>query len=98
MWTGFARFILLNEKRPNGFSRPRGRLTSKKIKIPNKEFSPSPAPIEFSQLAFPTTVLLNDDRSDFAQEERLDLPLWTLIRAICVVVDEDPFPEDPVGK
>ena len=29
-----------------------------------------------------------DDRTDFAQEERLDLPYWTMILAICVVVDE----------
>ena len=32
-------------------------------------------------------VLLKDDRTDFAQEERLDLPYWTMIWAICVLVD-----------
>ena len=34
------------------------------------------------------TSLPKDDRTDFAQEERLDLPYWTMIQAICVVVDE----------
>ena len=34
------------------------------------------------------TVLQKDDRTDFAQEERLGLPYWTMIFAICVVVDE----------
>ena len=32
-------------------------------------------------------VLLKDDRTDFAQEERLDLPYWSMIWAICVLVD-----------
>ena len=53
---------------------------------PNLEFSPSDVSIGFSQIAFPTTVLLKDDRTDFVQEERLNLPYWTMI--ICVVVDE----------
>ena len=38
----------------------------------------------FSQIAFPMTVLPKDDRTDFA----LGLPYWTMILAICVVVDE----------
>ena len=42
---------------------------------------------ELSQIAFPTIVLPKDDRTDFVQEERLDLPYWTMIWAICVVVD-----------
>ena len=41
-----------------------------------------------SQIAFPITVLPKDDRTDFAQEERLGLPYWTMILATCVVVDE----------
>ena len=56
--------------------------------IPNLEFSPSHVSIRFSQIAFPTTVLPQDDRTDSAQEEHLGLPFWTMIWAICVVVDE----------
>ena len=39
--------------------------------IPNLEFSPSHVSIRFSQIAFPTIVLLKDDRTDSAQEEQL---------------------------
>ena len=56
--------------------------------IPNLEFSPSHVLIGFSQIAFPIIVLPKDDHTDFVQEERLDLPYWTMILAICVVVDE----------
>ena len=52
--------------------------------IPNLEFSPSHVSIGFSQIAFPITVLPKDDRTDFAQEEHLGLPYWTMILAICV--------------
>ena len=34
------------------------------------------------------TVLPKDDHTDFVQEQRLDLPYWTMILATCVVVDE----------
>ena len=47
--------------------------------IPNLEFSPSHVSIGFSQIAFPITVLPKDDRTDFAQEERLDLRYWTIL-------------------
>ena len=30
---------------------------------------------------------MQDDRTDFAQEQRLDLPYWTMTYAICVSVD-----------
>ena len=43
------------------------------------EFSPSHVSIGFSQIAFPTTVLPKDDRTDFAQEERLDLPYCVIL-------------------
>ena len=33
------------------------------------------------------TVLPKDDRTDFAQEEQPDLPYWTMILAICALVD-----------
>ena len=39
--------------------------------------------IGFSQIAFPITVLPKDDHTDFAQEEQLGLPYWTMILAIC---------------
>ena len=37
-------------------------------------------------------VVPKDDRTDFVQEERLGLPYWTMILAICVVVDESKCP------
>ena len=43
--------------------------------------------MELSRIAFAITVLQKDDRTDFAQEERLDLPYWTMIWATCVLVD-----------
>ena len=55
--------------------------------IPNLEFSPIHVSIGLSQIAVPTTVLLKDDRTDSFQEERLGLPYWTMILAICVVED-----------
>ena len=36
-------------------------------------------------------VLVSDDRTDFAQQERLDLPYWTMILSICVVVDASKY-------
>ena len=59
-----------------------------RISIPNWKPSPNRAAIGFSQIAFPITVLPKDDRTDSAQEERLGLPHWTMVEAICVVVDE----------
>ena len=38
-------------------------------------------------MAFPITVLPKDDHTDFAQEERLGLPHWIMMLAICVLVD-----------
>ena len=52
------------------------------------EFSPIHVSIGFSQIAFPIIVLPKDDRTNSAQEEQLGLPYWTMILAICVVVDE----------
>ena len=65
---------------------PFSRCTNRDI--PNLEFSPSRVSIGFSQIAFLITVLPKDDHTDFAQEERLDLPYWTMILATCIVVDE----------
>ena len=43
--------------------------------IPNLELFPNRVP----RMAFPFRVLPEDDRTDFAQEERVDLPYWTMI-------------------
>ena len=66
--------------------------------ILNLEFSPSHVSIGFSQIAFPKTVLLKDDRADSVQEERLGLPYWTMILAICVVVDESKCLDTPISE
>ena len=55
---------------------------------PNLELFPNRVPIELSRIAIPMISLPEDDRTDFAQEERLDLPYWTMMLAICVLVDE----------
>ena len=64
--------------------------------ILNLEFSPSHAAIGFSQIAFPTTVLPKGDRINSLQEEQLGLPYWTMILAICVVVDESKCLDIPI--
>ena len=66
-----------------------------RISIPNWNPSPNRAAKGFSQIAFPTTVLPKDDRTDFAQEE-LDLPYWSMVQAICVVVDESQCLDTPI--
>ena len=63
---------------------PFSRCTNKHSQL---ETVSNRVPIELSQIAFPTKVLPKDDRTDFAWEERPDLPCWTVIYAICVVVD-----------
>ena len=64
--------------------------------IPNLEFSPSHVLIGFSQIAFLMIVLPKDDRTDSAQEEQLGLPCWTMILAICVVVDKSKCLDTPI--
>ena len=66
--------------------------------IPNWKLSPNRFPIGFSQIAFPITVLPKDDHTDFAQKERLGLPYWTMIWAICVVVDESKCLDIPIWE
>ena len=63
---------------------------------PNWKPSPNRATIGFPQVAFPTIVLPKDDRTDSAQEERLGLPYWTMILAICVFVDESKCLDTPI--
>ena len=64
--------------------------------IPNLEFSSSHVSKRFAQIAFPTIVLPKDDRTISLQEERLGLPYWTMILAICVVVDESKCLDTPI--
>ena len=63
---------------------PFSRFTNKHSQF--KTF-PNRVPIELSRVAFPTIVLPEDDRTDFAQEEQLGLPSWTVTWAICASVD-----------
>ena len=71
---------------------------SKCLDTPILEFSPSHASIVSSQIAFPIIVLPKDDHIDFAQEERLGLPYWTMISAICVVVNESKCLDIPIWE
>ena len=66
--------------------------------IHNLEFSPSHVSIGFSQIAFLTIVLPKDDRTDSVQEERLGLLYWTMILAICVVVNESKCLDIPIWE
>ena len=67
-----------------------------RISIPNWKPSPNRTSIGVSQNAFPIAVLPKDDRKDFAQEERLDLPYWTTILAISAAVDESKCLDIPI--
>ena len=53
-------------------------------------------PIELPQIAFLTIVLPEGDRTNSFREERPDLPYWTMILAICVVVDESKCLDTPI--
>ena len=66
--------------------------------IPNLEPSPSHVSIGFSQIAFPIIVLPKDDHTDLVQEERLGLPYWTMILAICVEEDESKCLDIPIWQ
>ena len=69
-----------------------------RISIPSWKPSPNRTSIGFSQIAFPITVLPKDDLKDFAQEERLGLPYWTMILATRVVVDESKWLDIPIWE
>ena len=64
--------------------------------IPNWKLSPNHVPIEFLKLSFTRIVLPKGDRTDSFQEEQLDLPYWTMILAICVMVDESKCLDTPI--
>ena len=58
-----------------------------RITFPIRNFFPTVLTKKHSKIDFLITVVPTDDRTDFAQEERLGLPYWIMIQAICVVVD-----------
>ena len=58
-----------------------------RISISNMELYPNCVLTQLSRVAFPMKVLPKDDRTDFAQEEQLGLPYWTMILATCALVD-----------
>ena len=66
--------------------------------FPMWNFLPSMFQKDFLTVAFPTIVLLKDDRTNSFQEERLGLPYWTMILAICVVVDESKCLDIPIWE
>ena len=66
--------------------------------IPNWKPSTNRIPKGFSQIAFHITVLPKDDRTASFQEERQGLPYWTMILAICVVVDESKCLDTPIWE
>ena len=66
--------------------------------IPNWKPSPNRTSKGFSQIAFPTTILPKDYRTDSAQEERLGLPYWTMILATCVVGVESKCLDIPIWE
>ena len=57
---------------------PFARLTNKHYPVFRKNFL---------KISFPTIVLPEGDRTNSFREERLDLPYWTMIFAICALVD-----------
>ena len=69
-----------------------------RISILNVKLSHNRTSKGFFQIPFPITVLPKDDYTDFAQEERLGLPYWTMIWAICVVVDESKCLDIPIWE
>ena len=66
--------------------------------IPNWKLSPNRISTGLSRIAFPITVLPKDDHTDFVQEERLGLPYWTMILAICIVVFESICLDIPIWE
>ena len=72
---------------------PFSRCTYKQSQL---QTIPNRAPIKLSRIAFPTTVMPKDDRKIFTQEDRLGLPYWTMILAICVVADVSKYLNLPI--
>ena len=55
-----------------------------KISTPDSVLFPLQVPIELPRTVFPTRGLQVDVGTSFVREERLHLPYWTMISAICV--------------
>ena len=72
---------------PRGVSRLSHRRGRKQSNISPFAYVEEEAREELSQIAFPILVLQEGDRTDSLREERLDLPCWTMILAICALVD-----------
>ena len=68
------------------------------INILSLRLFPTRVPIELSHIAFPKIVLPSRDRTDSFREERLSLPYWTMIWAICVVVEESTCLDIPIWE
>ena len=66
--------------------------------FPIGNLSPNVFQQGFLKIAFPMIVLPKDDHTAFVQEERLGLPYWTMILAICVVVDESKCLDIPIWE
>ena len=66
--------------------------------FPIWNFSPTVFKWKFLEIAFPMTVLPKGDRADFVQEGGLDLPYWTMILAICALVDESKCLDIPIWE
>ena len=57
------------------------------MSIPNLELFTIHVPIELSRVAFTKKILPEDGRTDSVQEERLGLPWWTMIIAMCFLLE-----------
>ena len=55
--------------------------------FPIRYFFSFQVPVEFLETVFSPTILLIGDRTNFVQEEPLDLQFFLMILAICVVED-----------
>ena len=71
---------------------------NEKKTFPVWELLPKSFWIELSIIAVPAEVLPKDDRTDSVQEEQLGLPHWTMILAICVVVEESNCLDTPIWE
>ena len=78
-----------------GKKSPLTRLTKN---IPSLKLFPNHVPKELSQIAFHIRVLPKVIHTDSFREERLGLPYWTMILAICVVVDESKCLDTPIWE
>ena len=66
--------------------------------FPIWNFLPSMFQQGLPQIVFPIIVLSKDDHTDSFQDDWLDLPYWTMILAICVVVDETKCLDTPIWE